>query len=81
MVDHACHPGNTFTLPDNMRYHLMLQRFCHKTAGIMSGNNAHAFGLPSDDERALLMDVLEHELDVLEGEISVHLSSRSNSFP
>ena len=73
-IERACEVGNSYTLPDSMRYHLKLLRFCDRVTKIMSGNNASPLGMPPDSERVLLMNILEEDLDILEAQFDGKLS-------
>jgi hypothetical protein len=73
-IDRACEIGNPYTLPDDMRYHLILLRFCDRVSKIMSGNNSSPLGMPADGERMLLMNVLEEDLNTLEAQFSGRIS-------
>ena len=79
-IGRACEIGNQYTLPDDMRYHLILSRFCDRVTRIMSGNNASPLGMPEDGERVLLMNVLEEDLNTIEAQFSGKLSRELN-FP
>jgi hypothetical protein len=79
-IDRACEIGNHYTLPDNMRYHLILVKFCDRVTKIMSGNNSSPLGMPADGERVLLMNVLEDDLDTLEAQFSGKLSREFQGF-
>jgi hypothetical protein len=76
-IDRACEVGNSYTLPDSMRYHLILLRFCDRVTKIMSDNNASPLGMPPDSERVLLMNVLEEDLNTLEAQFDGKLSRES----
>lgn len=73
-IDRACELGNPYTLPDDMRYHLILLRFCDRVTRIMSGNNSSPLGMPADGERVLLMNILEEDLNTLEAQFDGKLS-------
>lgn len=73
-IDRACELGNANTLPDDMRYHLILMRFCDRVTKMMSGDNSSPLGMPADCERGLLMNVLEEELNTLEAHFRGKLS-------
>ncbi|KAE9369652.1 hypothetical protein N431DRAFT_427821 [Stipitochalara longipes BDJ] len=73
-IDRACEVGNQYTLPDDMRYHLILSRFCDRVTRIMSGNNASPLGMPADGDRVLLMNVLEQDLNTIEAQFDGKLS-------
>lgn len=75
-VDRACETGNAHTLTDDLRYHLIIQRFCYRVSKIMSANVSDPLGLPPDNQHPLLMKVLEHDLNSLEGEIFGKLSCK-----
>ncbi len=75
-IDRACEVGNPYTLPEDMRYHLIFLRFCNKVTKIMSGNNSSSLGIPADSERVLLMNLLEEELNTLEAESNEKLSRK-----
>jgi len=78
-IDRACEVGNSYTLPDDMRYHLILLRFCDRVTKLMSGNMSSPLGLPADSERVLLMNLLEEDLDALEATLIGKLSRQSFS--
>jgi hypothetical protein len=75
-IDRACEIGNQYSLPDDMRYHLMMSRFCDRVTKIMSGNNASQLGMPADGDRVLLMNVLEEDLNTMEAQFAGKLSRK-----
>lgn len=79
-VDRACETGNAHTLTDDLRYHLIIQKFCYRVSKVMSANVSDPLGLPPDSQHPLMMKVLEHDLNALEGQIFGKLSCEiSNS--
>lgn len=82
-IDRACEPGNNYTVPDNLRYHLLIQRFLARVDEAMSKRTcsptAHAVQRESDG----LMRLLECDLEDLErwigkeagGSKTIHLIS------
>jgi len=75
-VDRACEIGSVHTLTDDLRYHLIIQKFCYRVSKVMSGNVADPLGLPPDSQHPLMMRVLEHDLNALEAEIFGKLSCK-----
>jgi hypothetical protein len=75
-VDRACETGNAHTLTDDLRYHLIIQRFCYRVSKFMSANVSDPLGLPPDDQHPLMMKILEHDLNTLEGQIFGKLSCK-----
>lgn len=68
-TDRACEVGNAYTLPDDLRHHLILQRFAHKATQLISNNRADPLGFPSESEFAVVMEMLEADLGVIEAQM------------
>lgn len=64
-VDRSCEVGNIYSLPRSLRHHLQIQRFCHRLMKTTSENPLDPMGLPNENERHLLLLLLERELDDL----------------
>jgi hypothetical protein len=79
-IDRFCELGNTHTLTDDLRYHLIIQRFCYRVSRVMSANVCDPLGLPPDSQHPLMMKVLEHDLNTLEGQIFGKLSRKIFNF-
>lgn len=64
-IDQVCEQGlGGFSLPDDMRHHLIIQRFCNRvTKAMLSGPNG--IGLPLEHDRYLQMMLLEEEINVI----------------
>jgi hypothetical protein len=75
-IDRACETGNLYSLPDDMRYHLIIQRLCHRITKTMSSNVSHQNGLPPDNERYLMMNLLENDIDAAEGQFGHNISGK-----
>lgn len=73
-IDRACETGNPYSLPDDLRFHLIVQRFCHRITKAMSGNVSHQLGLPSENERYILINLLETEIDSAEGQFQQRMT-------
>jgi hypothetical protein len=78
-IDRACDLGSPHTISDDLRYHLIIQKFHHRATVIMSQNVSDPLGLPPDDQHSLLMKILEDDLGVLEGQIWRNLSRESHT--
>ncbi|KAH8820272.1 hypothetical protein F5884DRAFT_41102 [Xylogone sp. PMI_703] len=68
-IERACALGNKYTLPDDMRHILMIQKFLDRVHKTMSENSRSPNGYPSDSESNVLMSILERDFTVLETEI------------
>jgi hypothetical protein len=77
-IDRACETGNPYSLPDDMRYHLIIQRLCHRITKAMSSNVSHQNGLPADNERYVMMNLLERDIDAIEGQLGQNISGKSS---
>jgi hypothetical protein len=75
-INQCCETGNPHTLTDDLRYHLVMQRFSYRASKIMSANTSDPFGLPPGDQHSLMIKALEHELNILENDIWKKLSRR-----
>ncbi|KFY81223.1 hypothetical protein V500_11603 [Pseudogymnoascus sp. VKM F-4518 (FW-2643)] len=73
-IDQACDNGlGTFSLPDEIRHCLIIQRFCYRvTKAMMTG--ANGTGLPLEHDRYLQLMLLEEELNVIEQQLGSQLS-------
>jgi hypothetical protein len=69
-IERACESGNEYSTPDDLRYHLIIQRFCHRATKIMSSNISDPLGLPAYDQHDLMMSLLEHDCATMEGQLS-----------
>jgi hypothetical protein len=56
----------------------MIQRFHHRTTVVMSQNVSDPLGLPPDDQHSIVLKLLEHDLNALEGQIWGNLSRKSH---
>ncbi|PON20680.1 C6 zinc finger domain-containing protein [Trichoderma gamsii] len=65
-IDRACEPGNNYTVPDNLRYHLLIQRFLARVDEAMSKRTCSPTGHPVQRESDGLMRLLECDLEDLE---------------
>lgn len=77
-VDRACEVGTSYTLSDDIRYHLIMERICHRVARSMSGNASDPAGLPSDGERYILLSLFEADIDTAEGQLGKRVSGERN---
>jgi hypothetical protein len=73
-IERACEAGNVYSVSDDLRYHLIIQKFCFRTTKAMSDNISDPLGLPTDEQWSIVMKMLEHELVVLEGQLNGRLS-------
>ncbi|KFY65259.1 hypothetical protein V496_02717 [Pseudogymnoascus sp. VKM F-4515 (FW-2607)] len=73
-IDQACDNGlGAFSLPDEIRHCLIIQRFCYRvTKAMMTG--ANSTGLPLEHDRYLQLMLLEEELNVIEQQLGSQLS-------
>ncbi|OBT86403.1 hypothetical protein VE02_05264 [Pseudogymnoascus sp. 03VT05] len=73
-IDQACDNGlGTYSLPDEIRHCLIIQRFCYRvTKAMMTG--ANSTGLPLEHDRYLQLMLLEEELNVIEQQLGSQLS-------
>lgn len=65
-IDRACEPGNNYTVPDNLRYHLLIQRFLARVDEAMTKRTCSPTGHPVQRESDGLMRLLECDLEDLE---------------
>lgn len=75
-MDRACEAGSIYSLPDDLRRLLMVQRFSYRVAKAMSNNSSDSLGLPSENENSLIMDILTRDLDNIEGHFGEGASSK-----
>ena len=77
-LSQACESHNIrYSLSDELRHHLIIQRVCHRISQAMSGNGADPLGLPADDERQTLMAGFEGEIDEVEAQHGERLSGEA----
>ena len=77
-VDRACEASSPYAVPDGLRYHLIVQRYCHRVSKVMSENASDPAGLPSENGHQLLMSLLEHDLEVLKAQYWDGVSGKSS---
>jgi hypothetical protein len=65
-IDRACETGNVYTIPDNLRYHLLLQRFLVRVDKAMADRTRSPTGQPIERESDGSMGLLESDLEELE---------------
>jgi hypothetical protein len=73
-IDRACELGSIYTLPDDLRYSLIIQRFSYRISQVMSENRESLTGLPTENEIGKLLAMLEAELGELERTLGEKLS-------
>jgi hypothetical protein len=61
-------------MPDELRHHVLIQRYSAHVSNAMSENRQSPTGLPSPGESACLMAVLEQDFIHLSSEIADKLS-------
>ena len=74
-LDRGCETGNPLTLSDGLRHHLIVRRYCNRVISLMSSNVSDQLSLPSANEYFLLLNLLEHDLDVIKVQLEADLSS------
>jgi hypothetical protein len=77
-IDRACEVGTKYTLPDEIRHHLIMQRICYRITKAMSGNGSDPSGLPLENERYILLNMFETDINTAEGEFGKHVSGKWN---
>lgn len=83
-IDLACQTGTLYTLPDNLRIKLMIQRHCHKVTKLVCSywsvtpdqEASQQFSLPWQKD----IDMLETELDAIERENAHKFTGRQVSY-
>jgi hypothetical protein len=78
-IDRACELGNVYTLPDDLRYSLLIQQFSVRICQVMSENRQSLTGLPAEGEVGKLLAMLETELEDLQRTLGDNLSG--SNFP
>jgi hypothetical protein len=68
-LDQACEIGNKYTMPENLRYYLLIHKYIARVNTVMSGNDRSPTGYPSDIESCVLMKMLEGDFVGLESQI------------
>ena len=85
-IDRACEIGNAFTLPEGLRFKLIIHRYCDRITRVMSGNSNHLHSFETRSQQSLSimawdtdLTMLEDEIMALEREHSQHLSCEYRS--
>lgn len=65
-IDHACEIGSNYTVPENLRYHLLIRRFLARVDKAMTKRTRSPTGQPMQKESDGLMRLLECDLEDLE---------------
>ena len=78
-IDRACEVATNYTLSDEIRIHLIMQRIGYRLTKAMSGNGSNPTALPADNERYIIINLLEADIDAAEGQFGKHVSSEFNS--
>lgn len=79
IVDRACEIGNEYTLPDSLRFKLMIHKFCDRVTRTMYSNSHDPLGLQPPGDLAALMSAWETGLGSLELEFCQQWSSEPSS--
>ena len=73
-IDRACEVGNKYTLPENLRCHLLIYRFIARVNTVMTESAQSPTGYPPEAESCVLMAILEKDLGDLERQISCKMN-------
>jgi hypothetical protein len=79
-VDRACEVGNSYTVPDNLRYYLLIYRFMVRVNKIMTKRTRSPVGQPTEKESDGLMKLLECDFEDLEMQIGDN-AGREHPYP
>lgn len=79
----SCQAGNLYTVPDDLRFKLILQRYCNRVTKVVYGDlrEPQDASSPGDQPNFMLtwesnLNALNHELDTIEQEYSHMFSSK-----
>jgi transcriptional regulatory protein LEU3 len=75
-IDHACEVGNSYTVPDNLRYHLLIYRYMVRVNKAMAKRTRSPVGQPTERESDGLMKLLECDFEDLERQIGDKAGSK-----
>ena len=82
-IDRACEIGNMYTLPDELRFKLVIQRYCHRVTKTMWNISYDPITVHLSDRRSSFTELwgndiamLENELDSLDSESGELFSSK-----
>ena len=73
-IDRACEPGDKYSLPTNLRQHLIIYKFIARVNGAMSDHDGRPAAQPTENERSVVMAMLEQDLADLERKLGPRLS-------
>lgn len=69
-IDRACETGNTYTLPDELRFKVIIQRYCHRVMKVLCSNVVDPSGIQSPIDRSSFMISWGNDLFTLENELN-----------
>ena len=65
-INRACELGNKYTLPKDLRHHLLIYKFFSRVNQVMAGNICSATGHPAEVDQSSSMSLLECDFEDLE---------------
>jgi hypothetical protein len=77
-IDRACDTGNLYTVDDDLRHTLMIQKFSARVSYLMSDNRQNPTGQPTEVDIALIMALLERDLEDMTKQVEESLSGIYN---
>jgi hypothetical protein len=77
-IDNACEVGNKYTVHDNLRHHLLIYKFMAKVNSVLADSDRPTSESASDNERVILISVLERDFTDLERQIRHKISGQSH---
>jgi hypothetical protein len=74
VIDAACEPNSKYTIPQNLRHHLLISKYITRINSVMAEIKRSETRYPLDRDICVLMNVLERDFVDLETHIGQSLS-------
>jgi hypothetical protein len=74
VIDQACDVGNQYSVPNNLRYHLLICKFIARANSLMAEYDRSPSGCGSEGEGVVLISLLEKDFTDLERQIGSKLT-------
>jgi hypothetical protein len=76
-IDSACEVGNKYTVHHNLRHHLLIYKFMARVNSVLADNDKPTSESAPENERVMLISLLERDLVDLERQIRHKISGQS----
>jgi hypothetical protein len=80
-IDQACEIGNKYTLPDNLRCHLLIHKYIARINTVMIESGRSPTGYPPESESCVLMEMLEKDFGDLERSMGHRITGLIYEYP